>query len=87
MPPAFEAAADLGGTMVAYAVPGAASALGPQAVQPTGPDAMVVRGRPEPQRRVAVQQKETSRRYEVHIDILRGELNNAMQMMEYRERW
>ena len=23
----------------------------------------------------------------MHIDILRGELNAAMQMMEYRERW
>ena len=85
MPPAFEAAADPGGAMVPYAVPGAAVALGPRAVQPTVPDTMVARGRPEPERRVAVQHRETNCRYEVHIGILRGEFNTAMQMMEYRE--
>ena len=87
LPTAFEAAADPGGAMAPYTVSGAAVALGPRTKQSSVPDTMVARGRPGPERRVAVQHRETNRRYEVHIDILRGELNAAMQMMEYRERW
>ena len=85
LPLAFEAAADPAGTDVEHAVTGAAVILGPPPFPPV--DALVPRGRQGPDRTVAARQRETNRRHEVHIDILRSELDAAMQMMEYRERW
>ena len=63
LPMTFEEAADPGGAMIPYTVSGAAVALGPRTMQSSVPDTMVARGRPEPERRVAVQHRETNRRY------------------------
>ena len=84
LPSAFAEAADLG-IVVQLAVPRGAVAPAPQV--PEVHSALVARGRPEPDRAVIVQQRETNRRHEVHIDIMRSELNAAMQLMEHRERW
>ncbi len=58
-------------------------------LEPRTPEQNVLfaRGRPEPDRIVAARQHDANRRYEVHIDVLRSELNAAMQHMEHRERW
>ena len=78
LPLAFAAAAEPADLAMQLAVLGAANALAPQA--PVAQGALVARGRAEPERAILVQQREANRRHEVHIDVLRSELNAARQL-------
>ncbi len=48
---------------------------------------LVARGRPELERAIIAQQQEANRKHDVHIDVLRSELNATLQLMDHRERW